>query len=331
MIQKLALAAVLVARAALVSGGQPSDIEALYRAGVEALEQDRPFEAIEILNRVASLNPSFRDVQLLLGQSCYLAGLTRPAKQHLEQALEMNPRHPQAALLLGLLLHEDERHVEAVAALERAHDLNPRSPYASIYRGLSLLKLGRARESRADIEEAMNLAPHIPEARLALAQLELAEGDFGKAETLLREILAQAPGNVEAKTLLGRTLFESARPAAAVPLLRDVLEASPHDTEVLYLLAQALLRSGDAREGQATLARFQTQRAMDEESRVLEAAVNADKDDTSSRIRLARLLLDQGHASRALPHVAVLFALLPSDPRVLELAKELERQGDTIR
>lgn len=331
MTRMIAVISAVFVCATIAKGAQRNDIDALYRSGAAALAQDRPFEAIEILNRVAARDPSYQDIQLLLGQSCYLAGLTRPAKQHLERALEMNPRDPQAALLLGLLLHEEQRHVEAVEALELAYSFDPQSPYASIYRGLSLLKLGRAQQARVDIERAVRLAPQLPEAGLALAELELAEGSFGKAERLLRELVTRAPANTDAKILLGRTLFDAGKPAEAVPILRAALETTPNHTEALYLLSQALLRSGDQQGGRVALARFQEQRATDEQIRVLESALADDRDDTASRLQLARLLLEQGLPNRALPHVAVLMELIPSDPRVLELAEKLEQGGPPVR
>ena len=311
---------------AAVANGQPKNLEALYRAGVEALQRDLPFEALELLNSVAAMNPGFRDVQFLLGQSCFLAGLMQPAKVHFEKALEANPQNGPAAFFLGMVLYQETRYFEAVEAFRRAHDLVPQNPYSLIYRGRALLKLGRADEARADIASGLALSPGDPEARCALAELELAEAHFQKAEDLLRAVLVDQPGTFEARILLGRTLFQSGRPAEAVPVFREVLKAAPVRNDVLYLLAQALLRSGDTQAGRAALARFKEHNAREEQIRGLEAAVSIEKYDTESRIHLVRLLLDQGQTNNALPHLAVLGELVPTDPRVRALADELERQ-----
>jgi len=307
------------------ASSQPRNVEALYAAGVEALQRGQPYEALEALNSVAAVNPSYRDVQILLGQSCLLAGLTRLAKRHFEQALAADPRNGQAAVFLGLMLYQEARYFEAVEALDRAHSLAPGNPYPLIYRGRSFLKLGRAKEARVDVEAALARSPSDPTARAALAEIELGEGHFEKAEELLRSVLEDEPQDFEARTLLARVLFQAGRPAEAVPLLRAVLETIPDRTDLLYLMAQALLRSGDTEAGRATLDRFKELSAQEERIRVLEAKVNTDADDIESRIQLVRLLLEQGQGDLALPHLAVLQEVLPTDPRVHALGEQLER------
>ena len=302
---------------------QPGDAEQLYRAGVEAFRAGKTYDALELLGAIVAADPDYRDVQLLLGQACLVANLHPAAKKHFERTLETDPGNPHAAFLLGLTLYRSARWFEAAEALARARDLAPHNPHPLIYRGLSLLRLGRPDEARDDIEAALAEAEE-PTARLALAELELAEGRFEEAEASARGVASSA-GSLEATILLGRIVFEAGRPAEAVPILRRARDAAPRRSDVLYLLAQALLRSGETDAGRSAIERFQDLKALEERVRVLEAALKTDPGDLESRLRLIRLLLDNGRGGAAAHHLAVVHRQAPEDRRIPALSAQLER------
>jgi predicted Zn-dependent protease len=327
---KTALAPLLVTALSFAvvapAAAQAQDVDSLYRAGATAFQQQRVFEAIEILGRVAAADPGYRDVQLLLGQSYLVAGLHRAAKQHFERAFEADPSNGLAAFLLGLSLHQAARYYEAAEVLAQAHALAPENPHPLIYRSLALLKLGRLDEARSEIDSALAIAPREATARAAAAEVELAQGQFDRAGERLETLLREAPENVEYRLLYARTLYEGGRPSDAVPVLRQLADAPPPRSDVLYLLAQALLRSGDTEAGRAALARFKEQKAVEERMRVLEAKVSTEPDDAEARLEFVRLLLDHGLRNAAVPHLAVLQKALPGDPRVRQLGLELGRR-----
>lgn len=306
-------------------------LEDLYQSGRQAFESGRTFEALELLGAVEAADPGFRDIQLLLGQACLVAQLHQPAKRHFERAVAAEPANPHAAFLLGLALHQGARSFEAAEALARARDLAPANPFPRAYRGLALLALGRPGEARLEIEAALDLAPEEAVVRLALAELELAEGDLTGAEIRVRDLLAEAP-SAEATILLGRVLVAAGRSAEAVVVLREGPSAAASGgrfderSEVLYLLGQALLRSSDTAAGREVLARFKARKAFEEDVRVLEAALKRDPDDIEARIRLVRLLLGHRQTDAVVLHLATLERQAPDDPRVRQLARELNRQ-----
>lgn len=300
------------------------DLERSYRAGVEAFRAGRTHQALELLGAVEAADPGYRDVQLLLGQACLVAGLHLPAKRHFERALAADPANGHAAFLLGLSLHLAARYFEAAETLGRAHELAPQNPHPLIYRGLALLRLGRPGEARGAIEAALARAPGEPTARAALAELELAEGRLEEAERLVRQVLDEAP-TPESRILLGRVVLAAGRPAEAAVIFRGILASGSERADVLYLLAQSLLRGGETEAGRAAMERFQARKALEERVRVLEAALKTDPGDLESRIRLVRLLLDHRQPAGALLHLATLRELAPGDPRIATLGAELER------
>lgn len=329
LLSALLLAALLVPASAQPARAQGPRVDATgleqrYRAGVQAFQSGRPYQALELLGGVARIDPAYQDVQLLLGQACLVTGLLVPAKRHFETALEQRPGNGLAAYLLGFTLHQSSRWVEAVEALTRAHAMAPGNPNPLVYRGLSHLRLGRAQEARRDIEEALGLAPRDPVARRALAELELAAGDHARARKLAEDVLAGEPGDADTRVLLARILLESGEPAAALPHLERVLERTPARTDALYLEAQAQLRSGDREAGRATLERFQELKAREERLRVLQVEVKTDPEDLASRKELVRTLLERGQAGDALMHLAVLQEQAPRDPEVRQLARRVE-------
>ena len=317
-----------LALAASAAAGHAQDLESLYRAGFEAFRTGETHKALELLGTVAAADADYRDVQLLLGQSCLAAGLPSAAKQHFERVLEADPGNGHAAYLLGLALYQAARYFEAARAFERARELAPQNPYPSIYRGLALLRLGHPDEARGEIETALASAPEEPAARNALAELELAAGELDSAEQIARGVIADLPATqerFEATLLLGRIVYQAGRPAEAAAIFRQALTEGPERSDVLYLLSQALLRSGEAEAGQAFLERFRTRKALEEQVRVLEAAIKADPDHPEPRIRLVRLLLEHRQTGSALRHLPVLRRLAPGDPRVRALDEEVER------
>lgn len=314
----------MVAALLICAAAAAQDLEQLYQAGRRAFASGNVEEAAELLSTVADANPRYRDVEVLLGQAFLAAGRQLDAKKVFERALAADPGNAHAAFLLGLALHQAARYFEAAEALERAHELAPSNPHPLIYRGLSLLELGRPDEARDAVDAALELAPRDPTARTALAELELAAGRYASAEALAREVLEErGAGVLEASILLGRILIAGGRPDEAVPVLREALAAPGAGSGATYLLAQALLRSGDAEAGRSAMERFKAEKALEEEVKVLEAALAADPGDVESRIRLARLLLDHGHHRSSLNHFMVLRKLVPGDPRVHALGVEL--------
>jgi Tfp pilus assembly protein PilF len=300
------------------------DLEARYRSGMAALQQGDPLRAIEILGSVAAQQRDYRDVQMLLGQSCLMAGLHRPAKQHFERALQTQPQNGQAAFLLGFSLYQAARYFEAAEALQKAGRMSPQNPLPAMYRGLALLRLGDARGARQEIDTALRLAPQDPIARAARAELELAEGNYGAAETSIRSVLGQTPQQDDAQLLLGRILLESGRPGEAVGIFAGLVQKSDGKrSDVLYLLGQAQLRSGESAPGRETLERFRRVKAKEGRLRVLEAEVSTDPDDLAARIELTGILLELGQPQAAAVHLATLRQQAPQDRRVRDLDTRL--------
>jgi len=306
-------------------GPPGGDLESRYRAGVDAFQRGDAYRTLELLGGVERQDPTYKEVQKLLGQACLVADLLPAAKDHFEAALEQHPTDGHAAFLLGLALHNAARFVEAIPALDRAHALAPGNPNPLTYRGLSRLRLGEVDAARRDLQAALERAPKDPTSRTALAEIELSTGDPAAAEARVREVLGEHPGSVEARILLGRILFDTGHPGDAVEQFRRALTASPGRNDVLYRLAQALLRSGQTAEGRKRLEDFQTRSRREERIRVLELTVRQSPQNPGPRIELAELLLDHGQPGKALLHLAVLDRQLPRDSRVQSLRRRLAR------
>jgi tetratricopeptide (TPR) repeat protein len=325
---RIIAAALLVTIAAAGAAAQPApaadELEARYQAGAAAFRAGRPYAALEVLGAVAAASSDYRDVQMLLGQSCLMVGLDRQAKRHFDRVLERQPDNGQAAFLLGFALYRAARWVEAVTALDRAHELARANPYPRLYRGLARLELGDPTAARDDIQAALRLAPDDDAVQAAAAELEFAEGNFAGAVGRLRPVVERT-GDPEHRVLLARALVELDQPREAVAVLEA---AESRRSDLLYVLGQALLRSGETERGRAVLARFRERKRIEERQRLLEAAVSTDPGDADSLFELVRLLLDDSRPEAAIVHLAALGRLLPGDPRVAELAAELARQRD---
>lgn len=303
--------------------GATGEVEQRYQAGARALQQGDALTALNLLGSVAAQDAAYKDVQMLLGQSCLLAGLPRPAKQHFEAAFEQQPGNGQAAFFLGYSLYESARYFEAAETLQTARRLAPQNPLPRIYRGLALLRLGDAEKAAAEVKAGLAMAPGDPTGELALAELDLAAGKHDQAVARIRSVLRRSPQGIDGKVLLGRALLEGGKAEEAVPVFEDLVSSQPPRSDLLYLLGQAQLRSGDREGGRATMRQFRELQGVESEVRLLELDVNLDPDDAETRLRLVSLMLEHGMEASALPHVAALERQLPGDPRLEVLLRRL--------
>lgn len=178
-----------LARAALKD--YPGETNFLTLLGASLIRQQRPDEAITILQDVVDSNPDY-------------------AKGH-EQ--------------LGEALLASNRPADAVEPLQRALDLDPEIESAQMQLGRALLLLGREDEAGQVFEAFVAQSPH--RERLAAAAMLHRDGKYQEAEEIYRDILRQDPRNVSALRLLGLVAMKVEHHRDAVVLLEQTVKLAP--------------------------------------------------------------------------------------------------------
>ncbi|MGC4000043.1 MAG: DUF3857 domain-containing protein [Anaeromyxobacter sp.] len=199
----------------------PGDARVLVALAGEALGQERPLEAVRLLDRAAAAAPEWAVAQVARAEALARAGLEARS---------------------------------ALAAAEVARRF-PAVPGAQRAAARAAAALGQLDEAEARYRAALALRPDDGATRAALAQLRFDRRDLVEAEALAREGLRFRPGSLDLRLELAGRLAANGKPDEADALLGEALRLSPDDAEVLERRGRARLAAGRARDAQADLAR----------------------------------------------------------------------------
>jgi arylsulfatase A-like enzyme/cytochrome c-type biogenesis protein CcmH/NrfG len=198
------------------------------------------------------------------------------------------------------------RYAEAIQTLTALATSDPGNPQV-------LLKLAQAHERRGDAVKAeaslRELVTRQPEFFLGygfLSDLLEKNGRYHDAAAVWRELLRLQPGYVAAQTRLARVELGAGRADDALQRLDRHVAAHPQDAEGWALLGQARVRQADAA---GAMTAFQRALAIHPTEReAVEGAVE--------------LLVKAGRPDEARRLLAGLLARAPSDPLLLQLARD---------
>lgn len=137
----------------------PRCAPALFNCGTLLLRSDRPAQALECFDRLASIGPAAGAVHLARGNALCALGRQEPALACFEEAIQCEPAEPVAHCNRGNALLALGRTSEALSSLEHAVALAPSSPLARYNRGNALLALARYAEALADFDAALQADP----------------------------------------------------------------------------------------------------------------------------------------------------------------------------
>jgi tetratricopeptide (TPR) repeat protein len=250
------------------------------------------------------------------------ADLDARVQRILERELENVRAHPEDAAArgtLGLVYEANGLWSEAEAAFAEAARLDPAAAEWRYHRALALRQLGRLDEGRALLEAVAAERPDSPAYRHRLGDVLLDQGDatgalahFRAAAELAGERAEGWAGVGAAEIALGD--FEAARVALEQALGRD-----PDYKHAHYLLGLALRGLGRNEEAKVALGR-----GLDGKARALPDELEGRKvryaASTSARVERAVLLMEAGHADRALK---ILERLAQSEPEDVIVINDL--------
>lgn len=183
----------------------PDNAEAYFMAGVCALEQDRPAEALARFERATGLDP---------GRADYFA---------------------QRARCLALL----HRHSEALDCCRRAAALPVRDALTHDTLGNVLTRIGRHAEAAPHYAAAVALAPSQVQFLYNLASTRLFCGELEAAEAAFERLLAIDPDQPRAHLALA-DLLDGPPPAGRIERLEAALARAAGDVDRELILRQAL-------------------------------------------------------------------------------------------
>lgn len=253
------------------------------------LRRDRPAEALDILDRAASLTPECARLLHVKGLALARLGREEEAEAALSRAVAVNPdrpfvradlgdlvrrrgRAPEACALLaetarlfpdnahvrhmlGLALQDVKDHARAAEALAASVALDPDKPFARYDLGVSLVALSRDPEALEHLQAAVALDGNFPWSRFNLGMVLQRLGRSAEALEHLSAAVALDPGFPWFSWRLANALAQLGRSG---PALATYDRAIGQKADVArFHLDRAFLLSALGRQAEAAVGRSQ--------------------------------------------------------------------------
>jgi putative PEP-CTERM system TPR-repeat lipoprotein len=347
-----------------VLDSNPEDIDALNLTASALLQEGNTSEAIELLNKVATLQPDSAEAQVRLGAGMLAGGKGDDAMQPIQTALQMDPNIPMADILLVLNHMQNKDYPAAIAAAEdyknrNADSVAPRNLLGRVYR-----EAGQPEKAREAFEGALALDSSDVGANFYLAQLALDVDDTvtarryyetilsvernsmptliqlamldareGKEEALIEHLekaIAAAPNALEPRLLLARYYLAKGKPVKIAPLFTSLNALQQQTPEVLQLMALAQLSTKDASAAQFSLEQLLESTPDSAEIRhllAMAAAEQGDTERTADELRRA-LTLNENYLPSRIALARIALGTNASEELETQMAKLVEMAPD---
>ena len=272
---------------------------ACLNLGVMQARAQRFGRAAEHLERAASADPAFPQVQRSLGVAEFSARRFDKAIGPLSLALAEASDDVELRRMLATALIETEAYARAaeLLAADPGREDDPSLQYAY---GLALARSGRPAEGEQVFSRLLARHGESAEIGVMLGQARAQEGDYEAAIETLTRALQQKPDVAEANATLGVIYLKQGKLDEAERVLRAEIAAHPADVKAANTLATVLDLQG----------------RPEEAIPILRAALKKKPDYADARYLLGRLLLAKGSASDAVEHLEAAAHVAPEDPNI---------------
>lgn len=321
----------------------------LYKLALARYRAGRPAEAQTAVLRALQLDPRLADAQYLHGLCLAEAGQRQPARAAFERAIGIDPGYIPALEALAALSRAAGRHAEAAEHLEALAALDRSRPQRLIALALEYADARRTDLAVSTLGRAADRFPDSVQVYTALGEIWLRifedTGDEvarGKSIEALRTAVVRGGGGPEL-ALYGRAQLATGDVRGAVRSLSEAASRLPVTSTTLLTLATAAEQLGDRRTARDALERHvaleisqapstavcrrlgDLSDAIGDTSRAVYWWRRAltDEADGALLIRLAGSEAAIGERDKARASLDRAAALLPDDPRVARLRRQL--------
>ncbi len=188
-----------------------------------------------------------------------------------------------------------------------AQELNAERPEAQLNLGTLYADQGRNQDAELSYRKAIRLQPRFVPAYVNLAHLLGQQQRDQEADTLLWRGLELDPKSADLEHARGLSLVRQKRLDAAVAALAKAAELAPDNARYGYVYAVALQSTGK----------------LDQAIQVLEDTHRRRPGDVDTLVALVTFHRDGGHPTEALKYARELQELMPDNPSVDQLVREL--------
>ena len=218
------------------------------------------------------------------------------ALDEIKRSVAANPKDPLGHLLLGVAQYWNGFVDDSIASYKTALELDPDNAEAHLLLGISYAWKDDAAGAETEFRRATELDPTRADARMNLGSIREGAGDYPGALELFRKAVELDKKNPLYRFQLGSLYRTLGRDADAVEQFKEAVKIQPAYEDALLELGCAQERLGD-KEAAATLKK----------------AVDLKPGDSVARMRLSRLLLEEGQSKKARAVMVDAFHLTPEE------------------
>ncbi len=259
----------------------PASADNLAKAH-EDLQQDRPDEAIVLLQQLAAMDPVPKGVERELGLAWYRTGKLVEARAAFQRAMTQDPEDVEAVQMEGLTLYRLGQPGAAIPYLERVRQWTPdagtdanyvlglcylnanryddaRKSFAAqfgepadsgaafLLLATMLQKANLPRQAAQEAQKALDLEPNLPQAHLLLGEVALLDSNIDEALKQFQAEQKVNPNNAAVYERMGDAYLRTNNLDLAQQSLTRALSLDMSSTGPFILMGRVLLRRQDAR------------------------------------------------------------------------------------
>jgi tetratricopeptide (TPR) repeat protein len=210
-----------------------------YELARAYLQNNSTNQAKLVLDQAVSLNPSYNDAVLLLGQINVETGHGENVIEPLNRLLQRRPDLKNAALVLAAAYGSLDRFDDAAVVLENQARLAPNDLQLQIALGMTYRRAKRNNEARLAFEKAAELTPNNLFAIDQLIELDSLYRHLDAARQRIRRQFQNTPDAPAAHYFEGKILAAEGKWDAAEAELQKTLQLDSNFVSAYDLLAQS--------------------------------------------------------------------------------------------
>jgi tetratricopeptide (TPR) repeat protein len=228
----------------------PANTRGLMGLVETAMAQNKPEEALRLLQSEADKAPTRADLRVALGNVAVRTGRYDVGIAEFQKALSLVDRTSRAAADVYLRIGETYRRKGDLGAgvtyLQKAREIEPANPVVITTLALTLDGAGRVQEAKQVYEAALKLDPTnaVVLNNLAFLMAE-SSNDLDQALTLAQRAKQLLPNLPEVSDTLGWIYLKKNLSDNAISIFREIVAKVPNHTTYRYHLAMALSQKGD--------------------------------------------------------------------------------------
>jgi serine/threonine protein kinase/tetratricopeptide (TPR) repeat protein len=232
-----------------------NDPLALYRRGLQELNNKHYAEAVEQFKQALALGRPSYDVLYNLGRACrqYAQSLRdqdesrfreqmTQAAEHFEKAARSRPNALDAYFQLGMCYHDLGLYSQAVGAFKEALKIAPRDSAIYYQLGLVAMKQGYQREAEGYFLEGLKINPDHALILITLGRLYSETRQYSSAISMLQQATRCDPDHPDGWYELGRAHMRINEWNQALSALEQARQRNPDDPGIYSAMAACYLK-----------------------------------------------------------------------------------------